>query len=68
MLLINDDNNDEDNNNTKINFKINNNEETLINIPKLRFWDFLLNYFYKNSFIKSEKQEFLDVCNQFLNK
>ena len=65
---INIDNNNEYDNNNYINYKNNNNEESNINIPKLRFWDFLLNSFYKKSFMKSEKQEFLYICNEILYK
>ena len=51
-----------------MNFKSNNNIESNINISNFKFWDFLLNNFYKKSIIKSEKHEFLSICNEIVYK
>ena len=68
-FIINDVENDENLNNEKdMNFKSNNNIESNINIPNFKFWDFLLNNFYKKSIIKSEKHEFLSICNEIVYK
>ena len=67
--IINDVNNDENvNNESYTNYKSNNNVESNINLPKFRFWDFLLNSFYIRCLFKSDKHEFLSICNEILYK
>jgi len=70
LLSINESNNETEN--EIINNDLNNgncNNESTITIPKLNFWDFLLNNIYcNNKCSKSRKQELISTSNQILKQ
>jgi len=46
----------------------NNNNESFIKMPKLHFWDFLLNNIYFKKLWKSDKQELISISSEIIEK
>lgn len=69
-LIINEINIDNENENDDYmnNNNYDKNNESSIEIPKLNFWDFIINNVYLKKLCKSKKQELISISNQIIQK